>query len=772
MATYYFDANGATAGFGTLTGNWNPSTALWSTSSAGTAATAAVTFTNADVAQFGFAGTTGTGGTATITTGITNTVNQVVTANLAAFQSIAGPGTLELAGTNPTINVGSAGGLAITAPIAGTGGFTKTGTGGRLQIYSGTNTLSGTVTISTASVVQLGAGGATSADRLPSVSSYISNVANGGVVFFGNTNINFTGRTFSGSGYVIINGNMTGAVGHTFPAGALAGLNTAATQGAITYNTITGTNPTSGLFLYTESGSTYGSAIVTVNDLPTTLSLIGFNTSTNTVYYTGAAATYPTKIYTGNNSVSGTVTSSFYANAGPIELQGGIERSATIGATHAMTLRGTNTATISGPILNSSVSGNALGIIKNDAGRWVFTNSASNYSGVTTITSGPLRVTGSGAGTYLGAAAATSATISTGGALELSGGVTVTKSSTAFSVTGTGVSSGGAIRSISGNNTLNASGYTLAAGSTINVEADSFTLGGAGAIIGSASLSKIGPGELILPQTANTYTGATTVSAGNLTVAKLADVDVQSSIGKPLLANATITMPAGTTLKHNGTTADTTNRIIGLAAAGSLTIDSSGTGSGAVTLSAGGSFTLPTGTNTLVFSGTNTATNTCARTVANPATGTTALTKTGSNTWEISGSPTYTGATTVSAGTLGFNSQTLSTSDVVFNGAGKLTNVILGGAKNITCNAGSGNTAELVAAANNTRSGATALNSGILRLTTETLAAGVPVKVLGDTAVTVNNGGAIRTTKGTFQLGKMHYGGNLTFKAGSSLYLG
>jgi len=115
MATYYFDTNGATAGFSTLTGAWDTSTALWSTSSAGTAATSAVTFTNADSANFGFAGTSATAGTATIANAVTVTLNQIVTANLADLQTIAatGTGALALAGTTPVINVGSDGGLTI-----------------------------------------------------------------------------------------------------------------------------------------------------------------------------------------------------------------------------------------------------------------------------------------------------------------------------------------------------------------------------------------------------------------------------------------------------------------------------------------------------------------------------------------------------------------------------------------------------------------------------------------------------------------------------------
>lgn len=148
MAQYYFDLNGNTAGFGTLTGAWNTTSLFWSTNSAGTANPSAVTFTNLDIANFGFAGTTATAGTATIADGLTVTLNQIVTANLAGLQTIAatGSGKLFFSGTTPTITVNSAGNLTISSIIDGVGGFTKNGT--NIVTLSAANTISGDVFVS------------------------------------------------------------------------------------------------------------------------------------------------------------------------------------------------------------------------------------------------------------------------------------------------------------------------------------------------------------------------------------------------------------------------------------------------------------------------------------------------------------------------------------------------------------------------------------------------------------------------------------------------
>ncbi len=111
-------------------------------------------------------------------------------------------------------------------------------------------------------------------------------------------------------------------------------------------------------------------------------------------------------------------------------------------------------------------------------------------------------------------------TVSSGAALELN--ANFGSFNGAQIVSGAGIGNTGVIRSLGGNLTFGASdsagSLTLAADSVIGVDAGSLNIGLAiGESDGSHSLTKIGAGTLILSGS-NTYTGATTISAGALEV--------------------------------------------------------------------------------------------------------------------------------------------------------------------------------------------------------------------------------------------------------------
>jgi autotransporter-associated beta strand protein len=104
-----------------------------------------------------------------------------------------------------------------------------------------------------------------------------------------------------------------------------------------------------------------------------------------------------------------------------------------------------------------------------------------------------------------------------------------------------------------------------------------YTLGGAGSIAGSASLTKSGASTLVI-DTTNSYTGATTVSGGTL---QIGNGTFTGKIGSgPVTNNAAIVVSPGT----SGSVA-LTNSITG---SGSLTVN--GNSSGTVTLSASNSY--------------------------------------------------------------------------------------------------------------------------------------------------------------------------------------
>jgi fibronectin-binding autotransporter adhesin len=155
-----------------------------------------------------------------------------------------------------------------------------------------------------------------------------------------------------------------------------------------------------------------------------------------------------------------------------------------------------------------------------------------------------------------------------------------------------------------------------------------------GVISGSGALTKDTNASTLTLSGANTYTGATTISAGTLTVSgTLADTTA-------------VTVASGTTYNVNAT--DTIGSL-----AGAGTVQTNGT----VTLTSGGDSTSTT------FSG-----------VIQNGTGTLSLTKSGTGKLTLTGNNTYTGATTISAGTLQLGDGTsltgsLSTSGITNNSA-------------------------------------------------------------------------------------------------------
>lgn len=93
-----------------------------------------------------------------------------------------------------------------------------------------------------------------------------------------------------------------------------------------------------------------------------------------------------------------------------------------------------------------------------------------------------------------------------------------------------------------------------------------------------------------------------------------------------------------------------TNRQFTLGVGGG-SLDASG--SGTVTFSSTGGVTnTGAGNRTLTLTGTNTGNNTLAATIGNPSSGTTSIAKTGAGTWVLSGNNSYSGATTINDGVL------------------------------------------------------------------------------------------------------------------------
>ena len=253
------------------------------------------------------------------------------------------------------------------------------------------------------------------------------------------------------------------------------------------------------------------------------------------------------------------------------------------------------------------------------AGTGSLTLSAANtYSGATTVSAGKLVASNSAA---LGSALA-GTSVASGATLEIDNLGIGTEP---LSLSGLGLGGGGA---------LLGSGANAAAGGTVSLLADSRIVSSgalalSGVVSGGFALDKAGAGSLTL-SAANSYSGATTVSAGTLVASHA------SALGT---AAGGTSVASGATLEVNNVNLG--NEALSLAGTGVAGVGALvGTGANAA---AGGAISLTAdsrigGAGALLLSG--------------PVSGGFALDKAGAGSLGLSGANSYSGATTVTAGTL------------------------------------------------------------------------------------------------------------------------
>ena len=389
------------------------------------------------------------------------------------------------------------------------------------------------------------------------------------------------------------------------------------------------------------------SANITINGADTTFSF-GTTVMTWTFAYTGAT----TLVVTANDrDGSGTYSNSFTV-AGAVDafrfysssMQSGNQAQPYFN-NFSLTNSGLyNVATAQTESRFLTGSGN---LAKTGSGTLTLSGTSNNFTGTVGITNGAIRATAASA---LGAASAV--TVQSGAALEYSGNISVARNLT---LNGTGLSTGGALRNISGDNT-NSGSITLGSASRINSDAGTLTLsgavsgsgfgltvGGAGSTviqtaigIGSGGLTKADAGTLTLSG-ANAYTGGTLVSGGRL-------------IGDTRSLQGTITNTAAVTFSQS-----TNGTYGGLMSGTGGTLTKSGAGT--VTLTANNSYTGAT-----TIGG--------GRLIVNGSQGSSAVTV--SNGASLGGSGTV-GALTVSGLVAPGNSiGTLNAGNTVFDGGGSL----------------------------------------------------------------------------------------------------
>lgn len=388
---------------------------------------------------------------------------------------------------------------------------------------------------------------------------------------------------------------------------------------------------------------------------------------------------------------------------------------------NTLTLTGTNTysggTTISAGTLqigNGGTSGSIMGNITNNSALAFNRSDALTYAGAISGTgsltkSGAGTLTLSGANTYTGGTTISAGTLTFNG--SMSGNITnnsalIFSSSGAFSyggdISGTGsfTKFGAGTLTLTGANT-HSGGTTISAG-TLQIgnggtsgslsgdiannsalifnRSDALSYGGV--ISGAGSLTKSGAGTLTLTG-ANTYSGTTTISAGTL---QIGDGGTSGSLSGNIINNSALIFDRSDASSYGGAISGTGT--LTKSGAGTLTLTGPNTYSGTTTISAG---TLQIGNGGTSGSLSGDITNNSALifdrsdafSYGGTISGTGTLTKSGAGNLTLTGANTYTGATTISAGTLSVNG---SAGAITLNGG------TLGGSGtvgNVTANSGS-----------------------------------------------------------------------------------
>jgi autotransporter-associated beta strand protein len=343
------------------------------------------------------------------------------------------------------------------------------------------------------------------------------------------------------------------------------------------------------------------------------------------------------------------------------------------------------TITSSGGTIRSSVSGGVITGGVTLAGYYITLSAASAASlevgttaisgtGTTALTIGSSADTGSvtlsAANTYVGSTNVLKGTLNIANVAGLGtsdAGTTIASTATldlqnVAVLTEAITINGGTLATSTGTSSLSGAITLGAINNTFSVAGTQLTL--SGVISGGNGFTKTGSGTLTLSN-ANTYTGTTTISAGTLKAGNAAALGPSTGAGAVSITSGAVLDLNGQSLTNSGAlTINGTGITLGGALINSSTTAASY--SGLVALGAASSIVGGSGTIALTNVGTITgatfgltlggAQGGSIASIIGTTSGT--VTKQDSGTWTLSGANTYTGATTVSAGTLAITNAT------------------------------------------------------------------------------------------------------------------
>ena len=571
----------------------------------------------------------GRGGSLNMAAGATiqwNTGSGAVTTNtIAAGVVMKGGLTLNLAGSASSApltmsGVISDGGSGFGLTVAGTGTVLLTGANtytGNTAVNSGTLQLNHAAGAALAGNLTVGGGTVTllQSNQLASTKSVAVSSGTLNIGAFNNTvsGVTLTGGTISSTTGVLTSSSAYNVQAGTISArlGGTVGLNKTS-AGTVTLsgaNTFTGTTTVSAgtLNLNTTGAPALAGALAVTGG---TVVLQQSNQLATTQNVTVSAGTL--NIGASSNTVGG------------VQLTG----SGTIQGTTGVLTSTSNYDVQSGTV--SAVLGGTVGLNKSTAGT-VTLSGANTFTGATTVSAGTLNLNTTGAPALAGALAVTGGTVVLQQSNQLATTQNVTVSAGTLNIGASSNTVGGV--QLTGSGIIQGTTGVLTSTSAYDMQAGSVPA----KLGGTVGLNKTGAGAVTL-SASNTYSGTTAVSAGSLTLSALAGNAVAGDVsvsGGTLQLGLSNQIADGKSLTVSGGTF-----AIG---ANSETVQS-------VHVTGTGSITGSTGVLTA-----NSAFDVQAGTVPAILGGSVGLNKTTTGTATLSGANTFSGPTTVSAGTLNLN---------------------------------------------------------------------------------------------------------------------